>query len=155
MIRKSTLVYQTICLVLALGLSGCASVPTSKPIAPTVDLKSVVPLKLGLSKQELSFLLELTNPNAYDLPIQTISFLANLEGKEVAQGLSNENVTLPANGTAEIEILVNARIQNILGQILSLNSKSSSDLKYDVKGFVKLANWPLKIPFNTDGTVGK
>jgi hypothetical protein len=97
-------------MMLTLGLSACASIPTSPPIAPTVTLKSVKPLKLSLTKQELAFQLEVSNPNSYD--------------------------------------------QLIFGQILSLNSKNNSDLKYVVKGFVKLANWPLKIPFNTDGKVG-
>jgi len=136
-----------------LGLASCASIPTSAPIAPTVDLKSVKPLKFGLTKQELAFQLEVTNPNSYDLPIQTLSFIAKLEDKEVAQGLSNEGITLPANSTAMVEIVVNTRIQRILGQILMLGSKAGKDLEYDVKGFVKLANWPLKIPFSTDGTV--
>ncbi|MDB4222491.1 LEA type 2 family protein [Granulosicoccus sp.] len=141
------------CLLLLQGLASCATIPTSAPIAPTVILKSVKPLKIGLTKQELAFQLEITNPNSYDLPIQSLSFVAKLENKEVAQGISNERVTLPANGKAVLEIIVSARIQRILGQLLSLNSKKTNDLKYDVKGFVKLSNWPIKIPFTTDGNV--
>ncbi|MFT6301765.1 MAG: LEA14-like dessication related protein [Pseudomonadales bacterium] len=136
-----------------MGLASCANIPSSAPIAPTVTLKSVKPLKLGFSKQELAFQLEVNNPNPYDLPIQTLSFVANLENKEVAQGISNEPVTLPANGNAVVEIIVTARFQRILGQFLSLNSKNTGNVKYDVKGFVKLTNWPLKIPFNTEGKV--
>lgn len=142
-----------VCIVVTLSLAACASIPTSVPIAPTVILKSVKPLKLGLTKQELAFFLEVSNPNSFELPIQNLSFIANLEGKEVAKGISNDRVTLPANGKAVLEIIVNARIQRILGQILSLNSKSDNELNYDVSGFVKLANWPLKIPFNADGQV--
>jgi len=142
------------CLIMVLSLISCATIPTSTPIAPTVALKSVKPIKLGLTKQELAFQLEITNPNPYALPVQTVSFIANLENEEVAQAISNERVTLPANGTEVLEIIVNARIQRILGQILSLNSNIANDLKYDVKGFVKLANWPLRIPFSTDGSIG-
>lgn len=139
--------------VLLLSLTACASIPTSKPVAPTVVLKSVKPLKLGFTKQELAFELELSNPNAFDLPIQTLSFIAQLGDKKVADGTSYEPVTVPANGKAFLEIIVSARIQRILGQMLSLNLDNGRDLKYDVKGFVKLANWPLKIPFKTDGNV--
>lgn len=151
---KARLTSIVVCVILLLGLASCASIPTSAPIAPTVALKSVKPLKLSFSRQELAFQLEVSNPNPYDLPIQTLSFIANLEDKEVAQGISNERVTLPANGKAIVEIIVSTRIQQILGQILSLNSKNTSEMKYDVKGFVKLSNWPLKIPFTTDGKVG-
>jgi LEA14-like dessication related protein len=138
---------------LLLSLASCASIPTSPPIAPTVALKSVKPLKLSLTRQELAFQLEVSNPNPYDLPIQTLSFIARLENQEVAQGISQERVILPANGKTVMEIIVSAKIQRILGQILSLNSKNTNDMKYDVKGFIKLANWPLKIPFNADGKV--
>ncbi|MFT6640462.1 MAG: LEA14-like dessication related protein [Gammaproteobacteria bacterium] len=154
MTMKGRILSIIVSMMLTLGLSACASIPTSPPIAPTVTLKSVKPLKLSLTKQELAFQLEVSNPNSYDLPIQTLSFIARLENKEVAQGISSEQVTLPANGKAVMVIIVSTRIQRIFGQILSLNSKNNSDLKYVVKGFVKLANWPLKIPFNTDGKVG-
>lgn len=142
-----------VCATLLLSLVSCANIPTSAPIAPTVTLQSVKPLSLSFSKQKLAFQLEVNNPNAYDLPIQRLTFVANLENKEVAQGTSREQVTLPANGKATIEIIVNARIQRILGEILSLSTKPPQDLNYDLKGFVKLANWPLKIPFNTDGQI--
>jgi LEA14-like dessication related protein len=141
-------------LALLISLASCSTIPTSAPIAPTVSLKSVKPIKLGLTRQELAFQLEVTNPNPYDLPVQTLSFIAKLADKEIAQGISNERVTLPANGTAVLEVIVSAKIQRILGQLLSLNSKDSDDLEYDVKGFVKLSNWPLRIPFNADGKVG-
>jgi LEA14-like dessication related protein len=151
---KAKLIGVAACVIFLMSLASCAGIPTSAPIAPTVVVKSVKPLKLSFTKQTLAFQLEVSNPNPYDLPIQTLSFIAKLEDKQVAQGISSEQVTLPANGNAIVEVIVTAQIQRILGQLLSPNSKNTNDMNYDVTGFLKLANWPLKIPFNADGKVG-
>ena len=138
-------------LMACLAIAACSTIPTSAPVAPTVKLLSVTPVKLGLRKQELAFQLEVSNPNAYDLPLQSLSFIAELEGSEVAQGISNDAVTLPANAKATVEVIVSTRLNRILGQILQLAGSNSSSVNYDVNGFVKLSNWPLNIPFSVDG----
>lgn len=132
-------------------LMSCSTLPTSKPIAPSVKLLSVKPLKIGLKKQELGFELELSNPNSYDLAVQSLDFIASLDKKELAQGVSNERVTLPAEGDAILNVVVSTRISRVLGQLLLLASDSENPISYDIKGYVKLANWPIRIPFNVDG----
>jgi len=74
-----------------------------------------------------------------------------LNGEELAQGNSNAAVTLPAEGDAEIEVMVSTRMNRILGQLLMIASNPDNALDYDVSGFVKLANWPVRIPFNVEG----
>lgn len=131
--------------------TACSSIPSTPPIAPTVELDSVKPVKIGLRKQELSFKLNINNPNPYDLPLQSLSFIAEIEGSEVAQGISNEPVTLPANSDALVEVIVSTRLNRLLAQIFQLAGSDNTTVNYDVNGFVKLANWPLKIPFSVDG----
>lgn len=131
--------------------TACSSIPSTPPIAPTVELDSVKPVKIGLRKQELSFKLNINNPNPYDLPLQSLSFIAEIEGSEVAQGISNEPVTLPANSDALVEVIVSTRLNRLLAQIFQLAGSDNNTVNYDVNGFVKLANWPLKIPFSVDG----
>ena len=145
-------VYQFIfCLSLIALISACSTFPTSKPVAPDVKLLSVKPHKLGLVKQQLALQLQLSNPNTYDLALQSVTFVAKLNGEELAQGNSNAAVTLPAEGDAEIEVMVSTRMNRILGQLLMLASNPDNALDYDVSGFVKLANWPVRIPFNVEG----
>ncbi len=134
-------------------LSSCHSIPTSKPIAPIVDIESVEVLKIGLREQQLAFRLNVINPNSYDLPLQSLSFLASVDGTKIAQGASNERVNLPANQAAIVEISVKTRINKLLTRLLALSRSETDDVTYDVIGFVKLANWPARIPFNVDGTV--
>jgi len=141
--------------LLLLGMSACSTIPTSRPEAPDVKLLSVEPVKIGLTSQDLAFELEVTNPNAFALPLQTLSFIAAVENKEIARGFSNEHVTLPANGVAVMEIIVSTSLSRVIGQLLSLAGSTKDSVNYDVSGFIKLANWPLRIPFGVDGNISQ
>ena len=137
--------------LLSTTIAACSSIPSAPPIAPTVELESVEPVKLGLRKQELLFQLNINNPNPYDLPLQSLSFIAEIEGSEVAQGISNEPVTLPANSNAMVGVVVSTRLNRILAHVFQLAGSDTQTVNYDVNGFVKLSNWPLKIPFSVNG----
>ena len=71
----------------------------------------------------------------------------------MAQGISNEPVTLPANSDAMVEVIVSTRLNRLLAQVFQLAGSDSNTVNYDVNGFVKLSNWPLKIPFSVDGNL--
>ena len=139
------------CLIAVWLLSACSTFPTSKPVAPDVKILSVKPHKLSFTEQELAFQLQLDNPNTYDIALQSLSFIAKLDGQELAQGVTNDPVTLPAQATAEMEVIVSTKISQVLGQLAQIASAAQDNVDYDIKGFVKLANWPVKIPFNLDG----
>jgi len=135
-------------------ISSCSSIPTHKPITPEVSIANVEPLNLSLSGQKLLFTLKVKNPNAYDLPMQSLSFIASLAGEEVATGSSTGRVTIPAKGEALVDISVVAGLKNIMKQLKSItNSTNGNDfnLNYGVQGVLKLANWPAAIPFRHSG----
>ncbi len=139
--------------LLTLSLYACNTIPTHKPIAPTVEIESVKALKLKLNKQELAFRLKVTNPNTYDLPLQSLSFIASVDGSQFAQGSSDERVTLPAQQDAIVEVRVSTRLNKLLGKLLLFSTSNEEEVDYKVTGFVKLANWPARIPFNVDGAL--
>ena len=140
--------------LIALFIASCSSIPTHKPIAPEVSIANVQPLNLSLSGQKLLFTLRVKNPNAYDLPMQSLSFIASLAGEEIATGSSTGRATIPAKGEALVDISVVAGLKTIAKQLKSItNAASGSDfnLDYGVKGVVKLSNWPTAIPFKHSG----
>lgn len=149
---RYSLIAALLCLSVLLA-TGCQSIPTSKPLPPKVEIESIRAVKMSLTKQQLAFKLKVSNPNDYDLPLQYLNFVAALDGKELAQGVSNERVNLPSHKDATIEIMVNTRINKLLGQLLLATDNNEREIAYDVKGFVKLSNWPTRIPFNVDGLV--
>lgn len=140
-----------IAITIGLLLSGCATMLPKKPQAPIVKIAAVRPLNLSFTQQRLAFTLQVHNPNTYDLPLQSLDFVASLAGNKIATGKSDQEVTLPANGEATVEVVVEARVDKLISQFQSMLSATSINLEYGVKGHVKLANWPTRIPFDVVG----
>lgn len=149
--KKYSHLLMTICILAGLLVSGCATMLSKKPQAPVVKIAAVRPLNLSFTKQRLAFTLQVHNPNDYDLPLQNLDFVASLAGNNIATGKSDQAVTLPANGEATVEVEVEARINKLLSQFQRMLSTNSINLEYGVKGHVKLANWPTRIPFDVVG----
>ena len=139
--------------MLCMLLSACTTMLTSRPLAPRVAVDSVKAEKIGLTRQHLLFRLAVSNPNNFDLPLQAINFIAAVDGVELAQGLSTERVTIPANGKAMLEVHVSTSVNKLLGRLLLAANQNRKNVAYDVRGFVKLSNWPARIPFNVDGAL--
>ena len=140
-------------------VSGCATLEKAKPVAPEVSIASVRPMNLSLTGQKLNFTLRVKNPNAFDLPVQSLEFAATLAGKKIAEGVNNSAVTIPANQEAMMDVVVVAGLSTVIDQFKSiagslgkdLTTEEGINLDYGVKGAVKLANWPTKFPFDVKG----
>ena len=139
-------------LALAL-LAGCAAMSAVKPEPPTVSVASVRPLNLSLKRQRLRFRLLVENPNAFELPLEGLDFVATLGGDRVARGSSDEDVVIPAKGSAEVSVDVVAGIDSVVDRLRAMVRNRTIDLDYTVAGTVKLANWPRPIPFDVEGLV--
>lgn len=136
----------------ALSLLGaCASIPTSKPLPPAVQLVSVKPVNLSLTKAKLELKLRVLNPNTFDLPLRQLDFTASFAGDQFANGSSKDAVTIPAKGEAMLNIAVATKLSKLFGQLKNMVKAKDYDVAYGVKGSVKLANWPTRIPFNVEG----
>lgn len=153
-------------LLLALALvmlSACATLENAKPVAPEVSIASVRPMNLSLSGQKLNFTLRVKNPNAFDLPVQSLEFAATLAGKKIAEGVNNSTVTIPAKQEAMMDVVVVAGLSTVIDQLKSIAGSIGKDLQteeglsldYGIKGAVKLANWPTKFPFDVKGDLAE
>lgn len=135
--------------LLVVTLTGCASI-VSKPLKPTIELISVQPLNASLSEQKLRFNLKVTNPNSFNLPVEAINFVARFNNTNIANGKSNQAVTIPANGDAMLALDVTAGL-NRLTSALSTLLGGDTNLEYELKGTVEVATWPRPIPFDVVG----
>jgi|GEM_PF-337797 len=138
---------------LLLGASGCAVVDRVKPESPRVTVDGVKPLNLSLTRQRLAFRLRVENPNDFELPLRELDFTARVAGDRIASGRSDERVTIPANGEAYLTVNVEAGMSRIIGRIRQMLDDQTLELDYDVTGFVRLDNWPSRIPFDVDGVL--
>lgn len=144
-------VVATLAAVLALG--ACGSYPSVRPDPPKVSVAGVRPLNVSLTRQRLEFKLLVENPNAFDLPLRSLDFVANVAGEKMATGRSDERVTIPANGEAVVVVEVVTGIDRLIGRVRSMIDDRTLELDYGVTGTVKLANWPKRIPFDVDGVL--
>lgn len=132
-------------------LSACSSIPLSKPQSPTVKLAGIRPTKISLTSQTLELTLNIQNPNSFDLPMESLTFSARFAGESFAQGNTINKVTIPANGEALLKVKVKTGLGQLAEQFRTMIATDELDLHYDIKGFVKLANWPKSIPINVEG----
>lgn len=140
-------------------LSGCATLKQTKPDAPEVSIASVRPMNFSLTEQKLNFRLRVKNPNSFDLPVQSLEFVALLGGKKIAEGESDTAVTIPANQEAMMDVTVVAGLEYLIEKFksaaVSIASDEGVDLGYGITGTVKLSNWPVKIPFDVEGDLAE
>ncbi|MFK7890162.1 MAG: LEA type 2 family protein [Granulosicoccus sp.] len=136
-----------------MAITSCSSIPASRPEAPKVTIESVKLAKLGLKQQELDFKLNVFNPNEYALPVRQLEFTASHEDTPFATGTSSDAVKLIPGETIQMDVRVTTRLNKMFSRLLGAMADNESSLKIKVSGFVKLDNWPVRIPFETDRTV--
>lgn len=138
---------------LPIALQSCATTAAMlDPEAPTVTLEKIKPLNFSFDKQKLELTLNVDNPNAFSLPLNTLNFAAKLAGEKIADGASNQRVTIPANGSAQLNIIVTTSLSKLIRKIKSA-ADDGSNLDYNVRGSLKLDNWPKIIPFDSSGEI--
>jgi len=143
----------TLAIVTVLILQGCATTASMlDPQAPKVTLDKIKPLNFSFNKQKLELTLNVDNPNAFTLPLNTLQFAAKLAGEHIADGASNEKVTIPANGSARLNIVVTTSLGKLISKLRSA-AADGSNLSYNVKGNLKLDNWPKVFPFDSSGDI--
>ncbi len=139
-------------LILFLSLSACASLAT-KPVKPIIKLISVKPLNISATEQKLRFELNVINPNAFDMPVESVDFVARFNNTNIANGKSNQSVIIGANSEARLSLDVTASLDRLTSSLGKLISGKSLNLEYELTGTVKVATWPKPIPFDVTGAM--
>lgn len=152
-------------LLLVFGVTACTGIKRDT-LPPEVSLSKVTLLSAGLFEQRWQLTLRTYNPNGYSLSMRGLKYQLSVAGNEMARGVSNDKVTLPANG----EVLVNTQVTTSLMQMMSqlqvlqqakeedggrdLGSKNSSSnlVEYRIDGSVILGSMPVPLPFSHEGT---
>ena len=91
-------------LVFALFLTGCTSFPTiQNPDYVVQDVRTQFVPSLP-PRLELDFLISVDNPNPVGLRLDRMDFDVFLNNSHILRGVSNQNLTIPAQGTGNVQI---------------------------------------------------
>jgi len=136
-------------LLLIVGLSGC-SLFVPKFEKPTLSVVGIQLMKSDFFHQELRVRMRVQNPNDRSLPVEGIIYQLEVEGQELAHGMSGESFVVPALGEAEFDMSVSANMANMLFKLLNRNT---SQVQYRIYGKISLSAGLLRsIRFDDHGT---
>ncbi|MEE9345126.1 MAG: LEA type 2 family protein [Methylococcales bacterium] len=133
-----------------LSLPACSSL-TSRIETPTITLAGIEPLNMTLFEQTYILKLRVQNPNDFDLPLEAMHYVLELNGSRFANGVSRQRVTIPAYDSAIIETEVISSLVSLFGQIQGFALKGTGNMQYRLVGDVNVGDWGTKIPFEYDG----
>ncbi|MEE9424410.1 MAG: LEA type 2 family protein [Methylococcales bacterium] len=140
-------------IVLALSLltlSTCSSLRLNiEP--PTITLAGIEPLNMTLFEQTYMLKLRVQNPNDFDLPLEAMNYVLELNGSRFANGVSRKPVIIPAYDSAIIETEVISSLVSLFGQLQEFALKGTGNMQYRLLGDVNVGNWDTRIPFEYDG----
>lgn len=136
--------------LVACVVAGC-SVHLKRPDIAVVGVE-----RQASSLREQRFLIHLrvTNPNGLDLPIEGVTYSVSVDGDEVGRGDSNVPVTVPAHGSANVDLPLTTNLHLGLGKFLSALAQGSDRLDYRVVGTLRTGiAFYRTLPFDHTGTV--
>jgi len=135
-------------LALFLG-AACTSTPT-KPDPPVVTLESVRILRVADARADVVLVLRLTNPNRFDLVVETIEYEVTLDGRPAASGRSARVDPLPAGGDAKVELAGRVDVTAVATALMTLGSQVP--VAYTFKGSVTLRDGSV-LAFSRKGEI--
>jgi LEA14-like dessication related protein len=143
-------------LVLVLtGLAGCASIPEGAITRPVVKLRDIEVLGLGFKGQTFLLTFDVSNPNPFPLPLNSIRYGLELDGQRFASGETPCNISIPAGGQADFSISVELDLLSTAPQLLTLvRDGKRSEIPYELRG-----EFGIDVPFvptvsyRTDGAI--
>ena len=142
-------------LVLAIGLTGCASTMQNLVKSPDVKLSNVQVVGLGLKSQTFLLSFDVHNPNAFALPVRSVSYGVKLDGQRFATGKTPSEFSIPASGETQFAISVDLNLLQTAPQLLSIVRQSAvRDVSYELEGTLAV-DIPLApaVSFRNDGLI--
>lgn len=111
-------------------LSACATIDDVK--SPTVALAELSMVRTGLLSQEVVITLRVGNPNDFAIPLEGLALTVAVNDRELATGLSDETVTLPRLGYADVAVTATASTIGLIRELIALGTES--ELEYRIFG---------------------
>jgi LEA14-like dessication related protein len=143
--------------LLVLTASGCAALGQLARSAfdpPKLEFVDWSARALDAEGVTIGLQYKLTNPNSQGFRLSRVGWALDLEGKPAAKGDMPTGLTVPANGSAPLELPVRVRWRDV-PDLVKLLVSPKGDVGFKVTGVAALAG-PLgdvELPFSREGRV--
>ncbi len=144
------LLLRLLAVLTALLAAGCAGVPKDVQ-QPEVRLADIE-LRSGSGVLEPSMLLVLNvrNPNDFDIPLDGMRFDLEMNGRHFARGLSNESVTVPRLGEGRVTATASTDMVRLIEQMMRM--AQTGGITYRLTGDAFIGGLGERtVPFETEG----
>ena len=141
-----------ISLAMMLALSACSFL-VPKLETPELSIVNVELMKGDFWEQRLKVRMRVQNPNDRALPVKGLTYTLEVQGEEMARGMSGASFTVPAFGEAEFDMNITANMATTLIKLLGRgNGSLQEQVDYRIVGKVSLSQglW-RSIPFEETG----
>ncbi|MEZ5930407.1 MAG: LEA type 2 family protein [Alphaproteobacteria bacterium] len=136
--------------LIAIGLSACSSLDRRDAEMPDVSLAGLSFAEAGLFEQGFTVQLRMKNPNDFDIPVDALDFVLDVNGARFAEGLSSKDFILPASAEVIVPIDVAISTNDLIDRVTAIGTGRRLD--YELNGSAEIASWFTKaVPFHRSG----
>ena len=135
----------------AASVSSC-SLFVPKLETPKLSVVNVELLKSDLWEQRMKVRMRVVNPNDRPIPVKGLTVALDVQGQELAHGVSGAAFNVPALGEAEFDMNMTANMAGAIIKLLGKGSEAGDEVDYRVTGKISLSEgWLRSIPFEDRG----
>ncbi|MFZ1388514.1 MAG: LEA type 2 family protein [Thiolinea sp.] len=130
-------------------IAGCSAVP-NVVAPPSISVQDVSLQSLSLTQGTGLVSLNVTNPNAFPIPLEGVQYNLRLNGTQVASGDQRQSMYLQPNQPTAVQIPVQLQLATLmqLAPVLWQNRA----VQYQLDGAVRLPF--ISVPFQRQGGIG-
>ena len=133
-------------------LSGC-SLFVPKFETPQLSVVNVEMQKSDLWEQRMKVRMRVVNPNDRPIPVKGLTVALEVQGEQLAHGVSGASFNVPALGEAEFDMNMTANMAGALIRLLGKGDQVRDQVDYRITGKISLSEGLLRsIPFEDHGT---
>jgi len=139
-------------IALTLALSACSLI-APKFNRPNVTVISIQLRSGNLLQQNFAVKLNIQNPNDRALPVRGLHTELNVGGQQIASGVSDRAVIVPAFGEAEFDMTITANLAVALLKLADKANQHADSIDYDLTGEANIDLPFLRnLPFHQSGS---
>jgi LEA14-like dessication related protein len=139
-------------IALSLAFSGCSLV-APKFTRPNVTVISIEMRGGNLLQQTFAVKLNIQNPNDRALPVRGLHTELNVGGEQIAGGVSDRAIIVPAFGDSEFDMTITANLALALLKLSDKANQHADSIAYDLTGAASIDLPFLRnLPFHQTGS---